>query len=200
MDEAEAEAASLDNFDERVAELRRRLLSAREGPAPNEGSSRRMTPGQRSIETAGRHERGRERGRRRRRDRSRSRSSDESVFGDAPSAGSAMGADALRLRAEQTPGLLWQKALSEIQQYLGQRGVSLPQRMQEPSNFVTYLTAILSRALPAGEDRPSELARTAHDCRGSRRAGERQPPQDRGPLGATVEGGGGIRQEGELGG
>ena len=59
-----------------------------------------------------------------------------------------MGADALRLRAEQTPGLLWQKALSEIQRYLGQRGVSLPQGMQEPSNFVTYLTAIFHGLYP----------------------------------------------------
>ena len=92
-----------------VAELRRRLLTAREGPALDADSTRRRTPAQRLIETAERHERGRERSRRRRRDRSRSHSSDESVFGDAPSAGNAMGADSLRLRAEQTPGLLWQK-------------------------------------------------------------------------------------------
>ena len=59
-----------------------------------------------------------------------------------------MGADSLRLRAEQTPGLFWQQALTEIQRYLGQRGVTLPQGLQEPSNFVTYLTAIFHGLYP----------------------------------------------------
>ena len=59
-----------------------------------------------------------------------------------------MGADSLRLRAEQAPRFLWQKALTEIQRYLGQRGVTLPQGLQEPSNFVTYLTAIFHGFYP----------------------------------------------------
>ena len=59
-----------------------------------------------------------------------------------------MGLDSLRLRAEQTPGLLWQTALSEIQRYLGQRGVTLPQGPQEPSNFVTCLMAIFHGLCP----------------------------------------------------
>ena len=148
QEEEEADVEALDNFDDRVAELRRRLLSAREGPAPDADSSRRRTHAQRLIETAERHEGGRERSRRRRQDRLRSHSSNESVFDGAPSAGNAMGADSLRLRAKQSPGLLWRKALTEIQRYLGQRGVTLPQGLQELSNFVTYLTAIFHGLYP----------------------------------------------------
>ena len=59
-----------------------------------------------------------------------------------------MGADSVRLRAEQTPGLLWQKALTEIQRYLEQLGVTLPQGLREPSNSVTYLTAMFHGLYP----------------------------------------------------
>ena len=71
QEEADAAVEALDNFDDRVAELRRRLLTASEGQASDSESSRRRTPAQRLIETAERHERGRERCRRTRRDRSR---------------------------------------------------------------------------------------------------------------------------------
>ena len=144
-EEAEPEAPEFtDNFDARVAELRQRLMESRRPPSAPHGP---RTPGERLADGAARHERNRSRGRRRRRSRSRSQSSDSSVFG-AAQPGGRLGAESIRLKAEKEPGALWSRALSEIETYLGQRGVALPSDFRERSRFVTYLTAIFHGAYP----------------------------------------------------
>ena len=140
----EAEVVLDINFEDRIEELRRRLMGSREPRTPRRRAA--SSPSDRLAARAEQYSDAHDRGRRRHRSRSRSAST-ESVFRDAQSSG-GLGADAIRLQAERTPGSLWSSAVSEIESYLGQRGVALPAEMKEPSKFVTYLTAVFHGMYP----------------------------------------------------